>query len=390
MVSRALMMATVMIACLTAIPVRAQNLEAGKSPSQIFSGACLVCHKGPRGLLKTVPPGSLPGFLRQHYTTSSEMAAILSAYLLSNGATDARIGGGLTKQGMDARSEPRPAAAPDQAEPRSGRRQRRVASPQGSANPDADDLTAQGGEPGGEPAGRRARNAKRLARPGPDTPEVARPAAEGQPPAAAASDIVGPGGRPLSAKQKLSRRGRPGRPGREEPPKTDAAKTDAAKTEPAKTEPAKTEPAKTEPAKTESAVPAGIEPAKDEPSKGEAVKVETRDTQPKDEGGEKQMAKPAGEGKTEPIKSEGPRIEGTRLESAKGEASKGEATLRAVTPAPKPSEEETRPAHTEIPASPAPPARPVPAAEGPTPAATEASAPPPPPAAGLPAAPISK
>ena len=74
MLSRALSLATVMllIGCLRggAGAGAGENLEAGKSPSQIFAGTCTACHKGPRGLLKTVPPGSLPGFLRQHYTTS--------------------------------------------------------------------------------------------------------------------------------------------------------------------------------------------------------------------------------------------------------------------------------------------------------------------------------
>ncbi|MDW3553778.1 hypothetical protein NQ331_26720, partial [Escherichia coli] len=46
--------------------------------------------KSPRGLLKTVPAGSLPGFLRQHYTTSSDMAGVLATYLMSNGANDPR------------------------------------------------------------------------------------------------------------------------------------------------------------------------------------------------------------------------------------------------------------------------------------------------------------
>ena len=70
MLGRALSLAAVsmLVGCLAALPARAQNLEAGKSPSQIFSGACALCHKSPRGLLKTVAPGSLPGFLRQHYT----------------------------------------------------------------------------------------------------------------------------------------------------------------------------------------------------------------------------------------------------------------------------------------------------------------------------------
>src|SRR3954468_22429548 len=97
MLSRALSLATVtlLIGCLAAGAARAQveNLEAGKSPSQIFSGTCNACHKSPRGLLKTVSASSLPGFLRQHYTTSSDMASVLSSFLISNGATDTRFHG---------------------------------------------------------------------------------------------------------------------------------------------------------------------------------------------------------------------------------------------------------------------------------------------------------
>lgn len=73
-------------------PVHAQNLEAGKSPAQIFNGACTACHKSARGLVKSVPPNALPTFLRQHYTTSSDMAGALSSYLLANGGVDRRPG----------------------------------------------------------------------------------------------------------------------------------------------------------------------------------------------------------------------------------------------------------------------------------------------------------
>jgi hypothetical protein len=94
MLSRALILATVLLSICT-LPGRAlaqENLDAGKSPSQIFAGTCNACHKSPRGLLKTVSPSSLPSFLRQHYTTSSNMAGVLSSYLVSNGATDTRYG----------------------------------------------------------------------------------------------------------------------------------------------------------------------------------------------------------------------------------------------------------------------------------------------------------
>src|SRR5260370_16266416 len=107
MLSRALSLATVMllIGCLAAGEADAQatNLEAGKSPSQIFAGTCTACHRSPRGLLKTVPASSLPGFLRQHYTTSSEMASVLSSFLVSNGAPDTRHQAkDQPKQGNDA------------------------------------------------------------------------------------------------------------------------------------------------------------------------------------------------------------------------------------------------------------------------------------------------
>src|SRR5882757_1016941 len=95
MLSRALSLATVtlLIGCFAAGSAHAQatNLEAGKTPSQIFAGTCNACHKSPRGLLKNVPASSLQGFLRQHYTTSSDMASVLASFLVSNGATDTRF-----------------------------------------------------------------------------------------------------------------------------------------------------------------------------------------------------------------------------------------------------------------------------------------------------------
>src|SRR5438477_8992366 len=103
MLSRALSLATVtlLIGCLTAVAVRAvENLEAGKSPAQIFAGTCNACHKSPRGLLRSVPASSPASFLRQHYTTSSDMASVLSSYLVSNGATDTRF---QAKDGKDAK-----------------------------------------------------------------------------------------------------------------------------------------------------------------------------------------------------------------------------------------------------------------------------------------------
>src|SRR5450756_1057472 len=183
MLSRALSLATVtlLIGCFAVTPARAQaqNLEAGKSPSQIFAGTCTACHKSPRGLLKTVPAGSLQSFLRQHYTTSPEMASLLTAFLVSNGATDTRYVGAQPKPAKDAKSEPGPAGPPDQLD-RFGRRSRPAApapeaakpeaEPREAAKPDADGISPQA-----EPGGRHGRNSKRLARPG-ETPEGTKPA----------------------------------------------------------------------------------------------------------------------------------------------------------------------------------------------------------------------
>ena len=130
MLSRALSLATVMllIGCLTAGVARAvENLDAGKSPSQIFSNTCSACHKSPRGLLKNTPASSLPGFLRQHYTTGTDMAAVLSSYLISNGAADPRYQSKDQPRKdarKDARQDPRQDEGPDQQPDRFGRRQR--------------------------------------------------------------------------------------------------------------------------------------------------------------------------------------------------------------------------------------------------------------------------
>jgi hypothetical protein len=347
MLGRALSLATVtlLIGCFAAAPAWAQatNLEAGKSPSQIFAGTCNACHKSPRGLLKTVPPGSLQSFLRQHYTTSPEMASLLTSFLVSNGATDTRYGQG--KDGKDTKPEGRPPGAADQLD-RFGRRLRPA--PQEAARPETEPREAAKPDVEGGPRGR---NAKRLARPG----EPA--AADGQPPVQAATER-GPDGRKSSAMQRLSKRGRSGG---EELPKTDSAKTDSAKTDSAKTE---------------------------EPSKGEAT-----DDKPKSEAARDESSKP--EGGKPPVEA---KSESAKIETPKENGGGSTPVLRPdpvppVTPAP--------PAVSAAVSSGAPEPGPGPSASAPQPAAppqsapaavTTASMPPPPPVvpAGPPAPPISQ
>jgi|SRR6266436_5532838 mono/diheme cytochrome c family protein len=52
------------------------NLDAGKSPEQIFSDTCSACHHAPHDLKQTSAQ-----FLRQHYTTGARQAAAMAAYL---------------------------------------------------------------------------------------------------------------------------------------------------------------------------------------------------------------------------------------------------------------------------------------------------------------------
>jgi hypothetical protein len=230
---------------------QAQNLEAGKSPSQLFAGTCNACHKTPRGLLKTVSAGSLPGFLRQHYTTSGDMAAQLSSFLIANGASDAR-----SRQGADAK----PAAVTDQVD-RQGRRLR-APSPQEAARPETDGAPLQG--------------RRRLARP--EAADTAKPAADGQVVPAQAGSDRGPDGRKLSAKQRLSRRAKPGS---EEAP--------SAKEEPQRLEPAIDDKARPEGAAEEIGKPETPKPSDE--GKAEAARMDT----PKESGGEKPVlrAEPA-------------------------------------------------------------------------------------------------
>lgn len=249
--SRALSLAavTLVVGCSAMGSVAAQeNLDAGKSPSQLFAGTCTACHKSPRGLLKTVAPGSLQGFLRQHYTTSPQMAGVLASYLMSNGATDTRYGdkqkgakGG--KDGRETRSEAKPEAGP------TGRPEEAGAAPSESQRPVR----------------------KRLARPA-ETPEAARPAAEGQVPTA--SEHEGRKSRRFSRRTKpgteeeapkgSEKSGenveKPAEPAREEPTAGAPAKSDTATVEPTKPEAVRPEPAKPESTRSESAKPADNPP----------------------------------------------------------------------------------------------------------------------------------
>jgi len=139
-------------------PASAQNLDAGKPPSQIFSEVCANCHRG-----RDFKNGVSASFLREHYTTSSDMASTMAAYLA-----------GIRS---DPRSSPSPkpgaATATTAREPPAGDNPRRT---QQSGDPKA---ASQTGDPKATPPG------SSRARPGTARADVSKPgtAGETKPPA---------------------------------------------------------------------------------------------------------------------------------------------------------------------------------------------------------------
>ncbi|MBX6426920.1 MAG: c-type cytochrome, partial [Variibacter sp.] len=67
------------------LPANAQDLDAGKTPQQLFASNCSACHRSARGLAAGGGAG-LVDFLRQHYTSSAATAASLASYLASVGS----------------------------------------------------------------------------------------------------------------------------------------------------------------------------------------------------------------------------------------------------------------------------------------------------------------
>jgi hypothetical protein len=295
MLSRALILATVtlLIGDLAAAPAHAQatNLEAGKSPSQIFAGTCTACHKSPRGLLKTVAPGSLPSFLKQHYTTSPDMAGLLSAYLISNGATDTRKDGKPEKPG-----------APVEQLDRQGRRLH-------TATP-----SPEPGKPETKPETRLG--SKRLA----------RPAEEGAKPAEAAAPEAGergPDGRKLTAKQRLSKRGKRS----PEEPK-DISRPETNRDEPATAGPAKEDKPAAEPAKEEASKPEGVRPSgetRPETAKQDLPKSDT----PKSDTLKSDTPK-SDTPKSDTLKSDTPKSDAAKIETPKATAPTGQTSPAGV------------------------------------------------------------
>ena len=150
------------------------DLNEGKSAAEMFNSGCAVCHQKPQGLAKGRSAGQLSGFLRQHYTSGSQQAGTIAAYLTSGGLergspTPVRATPGSDEPPASAR---RPAARPgDIAAPEGASAQNRNRRPAPvDQNPDGVIFLAPGATEVPDDAGRRR-----------DTPPAAAPAAPAAP-----------------------------------------------------------------------------------------------------------------------------------------------------------------------------------------------------------------
>jgi hypothetical protein len=78
-----ILLALGVVAVLVLAPVRAQNLDEGKSGARLFADSCVTCHHRARGLTKGRFRLSLYLFLQQHYASNSSAAWELASYLES-------------------------------------------------------------------------------------------------------------------------------------------------------------------------------------------------------------------------------------------------------------------------------------------------------------------
>ena len=60
-----------------------ENLDRNQSGPKLFAASCVQCHKSARGLAKGRISFTLSYYLRSHYTSSSDTASVLTAYLQS-------------------------------------------------------------------------------------------------------------------------------------------------------------------------------------------------------------------------------------------------------------------------------------------------------------------
>lgn len=71
------------VLCLSGGAAQAQNIDEGKSATQLYAATCATCHKNPGALAKGRFRATLASFLQDHYTTGMGEAWALAGYLAS-------------------------------------------------------------------------------------------------------------------------------------------------------------------------------------------------------------------------------------------------------------------------------------------------------------------
>ena len=130
------MMAAI-LAALQVGPAGAQgNIDAGKTPAQIFGDTCSACHRSARELRR-----ASAGFLRTHYTAGADEAAAMANYLTSvandpGAAQPKRPPADVAKQNpRSPAAEQAKSAAPGQAKGRSNAAAQATAQPAAAPTP---------------------------------------------------------------------------------------------------------------------------------------------------------------------------------------------------------------------------------------------------------------
>jgi hypothetical protein len=74
-----------------------ENLDRNLTGPKLFASSCATCHRSARGLAKGRVSFMLTYYLRQHYTSSTASAQVLSAYLQSVDTPPAKTKTGARK-----------------------------------------------------------------------------------------------------------------------------------------------------------------------------------------------------------------------------------------------------------------------------------------------------
>jgi hypothetical protein len=105
------------VGALTGAFAQTQNIDQDKSAINLFADTCKACHSSPRGLAKNRYSWTLSLYLRQHYTSSSNSAQALAAYLQSVDTPQPKKQPAIRKSQPAAASTVEPALRPPAAVP---------------------------------------------------------------------------------------------------------------------------------------------------------------------------------------------------------------------------------------------------------------------------------